>query len=188
MLQSSLQKFLVQKKSSVAKGLRFRDYLVAFVRRICFNARVSFLRIYVSRLCEYFSYIFHIFHESPWTITSRSRTLENIRIHRKTCKIRKKYSRFLFVQYSRKNPRLSSQGRISLHRSLPSKRRFIKPEERDCIWRRATDITRVAENWTWLAFQVIRIFGSSSLFNVATKLARTAFQTSFSIFGCRSKS
>lgn len=100
----------MQKKSSVAKGLRFRDYLVAFVRRICFNARVSFLRIYVSRLCEYFSYIFHIFHESPWTITSRSRTLENIRIHRKTCKIRKKYSRFLFVQYSRKNPRFSGKN------------------------------------------------------------------------------
>lgn len=59
---------------------------------------------------EYFSYIFHIFHESPWTITSRSRTLENIRIHRKTCKIRKKYSRFLFVQYSRKNPRFSGKN------------------------------------------------------------------------------
>lgn len=100
--------------------------------------------------------------------------LENVRMIKRLSKFEKNILDFCSSNTLERI--LASRGRISLHRSLPSKRRFIKPEERDCIWRRATDITRVAENWTWLAFQVIRIFGSSSLFNVATtKLARRGF-------------
>lgn len=61
--------------------------------------------------------------------------------------------------------------RISLHRSLPSERRFIKPEGRDCRFGNEPPILHASRGIgrgsqpRFLTFQVIRIFGFSSLFS-----------------------
>lgn len=72
-------------------------------------------------------------------------------------------SSIFLVQYPRKN--------FHLHRSLPSERRFIKPEGRDCRFGNEPPILHASRGIgrgsqpRFLTFQVIRIFGFSSLFS-----------------------
>lgn len=81
--------------------------------------------------------------------------------------------RFSILNFSRPIPskEFSPPRRISLHRSLPSERRFIKPEGRDCRFGNEPPILHASRGIgrgsqpRFLTFQVIRIFGFSSLFS-----------------------